>query len=193
MSLFDGQIALGSGDSRMFGRSCLGGRWSVWLLKGYSGMLMTFARCRYMNLLHLSNVPFVLLLCLVHPAYLSVELAPPRFVNMGFLKACIDTLLSLATFNGFSPYDISSQKPFISSSDVVPVTASDFNSFEPINASPGFQCVYPKRWKSCNTASSRDCWLQDTESADEFGSYSQVDIHTDCQSSQMLDHVKECN
>lgn len=102
---------------------------------------------------------------------------------MSFLKACIDTLLSLATFNGFASYDISSQKPFFSSSDVVPVTDSDFAStasFEPINGSPGFQCVYPNRWKPCNTASSRDCWLQDTQSADEFGSYSQVDIHTDC-------------
>lgn len=102
---------------------------------------------------------------------------------MSFLKSCVETLLSLATFNFLEPYDISGQKPLIGSNDALQAHIPDTTSFEPSSAygaSPGFKCVYPQRWKPCNTATSRDCWLQDTQSADEFGAYSQIDIHTDC-------------
>ncbi|KAF3765652.1 hypothetical protein M406DRAFT_339052 [Cryphonectria parasitica EP155] len=78
---------------------------------------------------------------------------------MGFFQSCIDALLQLAALTPFTPYDDYSQKPLFGSSHDA--------------------CVYPARWTSCNTPTSRDCWLQDTESADEFGAYSQIDIHTD--------------
>lgn len=107
--------------------------------------------------------------------------------KMGFLKSCVDTLLSLATFNIYNPYDISTQKPLLSSSDndgsgQAPIASPPGTvSFEPHSATAGFKCTYPSRWKPCNTETSRDCWLQDTESPNEFGAYSQVDIHTDCE------------
>lgn len=106
---------------------------------------------------------------------------------MGFLKSCLDTLLSLATFNIYNPYDISTQKPFFTSSSDGDIGKTPISSppgtvsFEPHSATAGFKCTYPARWKPCNTETSRDCWLQDTESPNEFGAYSQVDIHTDCE------------
>ncbi|CAN8103940.1 unnamed protein product [Discula destructiva] len=102
---------------------------------------------------------------------------------MGFLKLCVDTFLSLATFNFYNQYDISTQRPLLgSSSDGMQAPISSppgMVSFMPHSATPGFKCSYPARWKPCNTETSRDCWLQDRESPNEFGAYSQVDIHTD--------------
>lgn len=103
---------------------------------------------------------------------------------MGFLKECLDALFKLAALNPFAtlgPFDLQQgygQKPLFDSSHTS--TSTETITLEPENASPGFTCVYPKRWKSCNTPTSRDCWLQDTASPDGFGAYSQIDINTDC-------------
>lgn len=43
----------------------------------------------------------------------------------------------------------------------------------PHQASPGFQCLYPSGWTSCNGADSRDCWVKAP-----YGT--QYDINTDC-------------
>lgn len=43
----------------------------------------------------------------------------------------------------------------------------------PHQASPGFQCLYPSGWTSCNGADSRECWLK-------APSGTQYDINTDC-------------
>lgn len=105
---------------------------------------------------------------------------------MGFLKACIDTLLALTTFDFYNPYGISAQQPLLGGSTdglQAPISSSPtgMTSFEPDSATPGFKCSYPRRWAACNTNTTRDCWLQDTKSSSEFGAYSQVDIHTDCE------------
>lgn len=105
------------------------------------------------------------------------SLSRPSAVTMGFLRECFDMLLGLVVLNPYSDGGLGSQqKPLFDS------TTHDAGTtvIEPVNASPNFQCVYPPRWKSCNTATTRDCWLQDTEAPDAFGAYSQVDIHTDC-------------
>lgn len=139
---------------------------------------------RYLCLFLFAFIPLVLLLySLVSSRTCLLQIV---VVNMGFLKACVDTLLSLATFNFVDPYDVSTQRPLFSSSDAeqAPISTSpipDTISFQPNSASPGFECVYPKRWKPCNTETSRDCWLQDTKASADFGAYSQIDIHTDCQ------------
>jgi len=43
----------------------------------------------------------------------------------------------------------------------------------PHQAYPGFQCIYPSGWTSCNGADSRDCWVKSP-----YGT--QYDINTDC-------------
>ncbi|KAI3392408.1 hypothetical protein diail_5735 [Diaporthe ilicicola] len=102
---------------------------------------------------------------------------------MGFLKSCLEQLIRLAALAPFNPFEDLIQQPFLGSSDsaqhpIIPIGADD-TIIRPELASPGFQCVYPSRWKSCNTATTRDCWLQDTQSRHGFGGYSQIDIHTD--------------
>lgn len=105
---------------------------------------------------------------------------------MGLLKSCWDVLLQLAALTPFNPYENGfNQQPILSylegDNPQAPILSSPGNTLiHPETASPGFQCVYPKRWKSCNTPTSRDCWLQDTETADAFEAYSQIDINTDC-------------
>lgn len=104
---------------------------------------------------------------------------------MGFLNSCWEALLQIAALNPFNPYEDLIQQPLLGRPGLgigqAPISSShDSTIIEPEKASPGFKCVYPKRWKSCNTATSRDCWLQDTESTDAFEAYSQIDIHTDC-------------
>lgn len=109
--------------------------------------------------------------------------------TMGFLESCWEALLQVAALGPYHPYQNSfPQQPILGHPGVgvpqVPLTSSPGNTvLSPEYASPGFQCVYPKRWRSCNTPTSRDCWLQDTESTDAFEAYSQVDINTDCTSS----------
>lgn len=104
---------------------------------------------------------------------------------MSILKAYVNTLLSLATFNIYNPYDVSTQQPILASSangiEQTPLSSPPGTvSFKPDSATPGFKCTYPSRWKPCNTNTTRDCWLQDTKSPDEFGAFSQIDIHSDC-------------
>lgn len=104
---------------------------------------------------------------------------------MGFLKSCLEELIRLAALAPFNPFEDLVQQPFFGSSDtaqhpLIPAGAED-TIIHPELASPGFQCVYPSRWKGCNTETTRDCWLQDTQSPAGFGSYSQIDIHTDCE------------
>lgn len=102
---------------------------------------------------------------------------------MGFLKSCLEQLIRLAALSPFNPFEDVIQQPILGSEDIAqhPLIPSvdDTTIIEPELASPGFQCVYPSRWKSCNTAETRDCWLQDTQS-DEFSGYSQIDINTNC-------------
>lgn len=105
---------------------------------------------------------------------------------MGFLQSCWEALLQVAALTPYNPFEISfNQHPLLSHPGVdvpqVPISSSpDSTVIKPETASPGFQCVYPKRWKPCNTPTSRDCWLQDTKSTDAFEAYSQIDINTDC-------------
>lgn len=103
---------------------------------------------------------------------------------MGFFKSCLEQLLRVAALTPFNPFEDLIQQPLFGSSDLaqtslglIPGDGGD-TIIHPEHASPGFKCVYPKRWKSCNTNTSRDCWLQDTQA--EFASYSQIDINTDC-------------
>ncbi|KUI58907.1 Laccase-2 [Cytospora mali] len=102
---------------------------------------------------------------------------------MGFFKSCLEQLIRLVALTPFNPLEDFFQQPLLGSGDigqvplVIPGEPAD-TIIHPEHASPGFQCVYPKRWKSCNTPTSRDCWLQDTQGG-EFASYSQIDINTD--------------
>ncbi|ROW06913.1 hypothetical protein VMCG_04157 [Cytospora schulzeri] len=102
---------------------------------------------------------------------------------MGFFKSCLEQLFKLAALSPFNPFEDIIQQPLLGASDLAQVplnipSGGGDTIIHPEHASPGFKCVYPKRWKSCNTATSRDCWLQDSQ-ADEFASYSQIDINTD--------------
>lgn len=111
---------------------------------------------------------------------------------MGFIKTCLDVLISLSILDPFrSPFEeFPSQKPLLgvtednglaSHTGHESTLGAESTILEPVNGSPGFKCVYPKRWVSCNTASDRSCWLRDTKTANEFGAYSQIDISTDCE------------
>lgn len=103
---------------------------------------------------------------------------------MGFFKSCLEQLIRLAALSPFNPFEDLIQQPILGSEDIAqhPLTPPVDNTIiEPELASPGFQCVYPSRWKSCNTAETRDCWLQDTQSGTEFSEYSQIDINTNCE------------
>lgn len=53
--------------------------------------------------------------------------------------------------------------------------------YRPLGLSLSNGCQYPNDWQSCNTPTSRDCWIRkdNTESNDE--SVSQFDILTDCE------------
>lgn len=103
---------------------------------------------------------------------------------MGFLTSCLEQLIRLAALAPFNPFEDLVQQAFLGAGDTAqhPIIpgGTDDTIISPEFASPGFQCVYPSRWKSCNTAETRDCWLQDTQSGDEFSGYSQIDISTDC-------------
>lgn len=104
--------------------------------------------------------------------------------KMGFLNACVDMLLKLATLTPFNPFDeFAAQQPLFSSDITAqhPLQPSPGVDFHPVDASPGFQCHYPPNWVSCNTPTSRDCWIRDSNSA--HGKFSQKDIHTDCKTS----------
>lgn len=107
--------------------------------------------------------------------------------KMGFFKSCLDALLQALTLSPqFGAFDdpqlvLSNPGKDIAQTPLDFISSHPSTIIEPENASPGFQCVYPKRWTSCNTATSRDCWLRDNESTDEFGAYSQIDINTDCE------------
>lgn len=107
---------------------------------------------------------------------------------MGFFQSCWEALLQATAFTPYNPFGEISfhQQPLLSRPGLdvpqTPISSSpDGTIIRPQTGSPGFQCVYPARWKSCNTPTSRDCWLQDTESTDAFEAYSQIDINTDCQ------------
>lgn len=105
---------------------------------------------------------------------------------MGFLKSCLEQLVRLAALAPFNPFEDLLQQPLLGSEDtaqhpIIPSAGDTLAIIQPELASPGFQCVYPSRWKSCNTAETRDCWLQDTQSGDGFSGYSQIDINTNCE------------
>lgn len=108
---------------------------------------------------------------------------------MGFLAPCWEALLQVAALGPYSniygnSFDNQQQKPLLGhpvGADISPQVSIGNTVIEPETASPGFQCVYPKRWRSCHTPTSRDCWLRDTESTDAFEAYSQIDINTDCE------------
>lgn len=91
---------------------------------------------------------------------------------MGFFKSCWEAFLQLSTFRPFDHSSHANQRPLDDAAVIV----------RPELASPGFTCSYPslKGWKSCNTATSRDCWIQDPARRQPL--FSQYDIHTDYES-----------
>ncbi|KAJ9138645.1 Multicopper oxidase [Pleurostoma richardsiae] len=102
---------------------------------------------------------------------------------MGLIHICLDILYSVATFTPFNPWTEVAQKPFLEDSSQSPLLSPPSTpvTFHPEGSSPGFTCVYPELekqgWISCNTETTRDCWLRDPASV--YSDYSQIDINTD--------------
>ena len=82
---------------------------------------------------------------------------------MGFFNGCAETLLHLLTFSPFA------RVPFQQTLSPQALPLDDI-TIKPSTTSPGFQCQYPAMpgWKSCNGPDSRGCWLQDSNSGQQF-------------------------
>jgi hypothetical protein len=66
---------------------------------------------------------------------------------------------------------------------------AQYNIRHPLGLSSSIVCQYPREWQSCNTPTSRDCWIRKYVRGSGKYWVSQFDISTDCEKIQSAPEI----